>query len=76
MWGRLGPLGAFFGLSTGGSTSSSQGWSQIRSVDRLTLHSPALRSQIQAIRAVDITDFSLDLDRDLLRAVTGNPRDR
>ena len=48
---------------------------KIRSVDRLTLDSPAPHSQIQASRAADITDFNLDLDQDLLRAVTGEPRD-
>jgi uncharacterized protein (TIGR04141 family) len=48
---------------------------QIRSVDRLTLDSPAPHSQIQASRAANITDFGLNVDQDLLRAVTGNPRD-
>jgi uncharacterized protein (TIGR04141 family) len=48
---------------------------QIHSVDRLTLDSPAPHSQIQAAKAATITDFGLDIDQDLLRAVTGNPRD-
>jgi uncharacterized protein (TIGR04141 family) len=48
---------------------------KIRSVDRLTLDSPAPHSQIQASRAVNITDFGLNIDQDLLRAVTGNPID-
>ncbi len=49
---------------------------QIRSVDRLTLDSPAPHSQIQASRAANIGDFGLNIDQDLLRAVTGNPRDK
>lgn len=48
---------------------------QIRSVDRLTLDSPAPHSQIQASRAANIGEFGLNVDQDLLRAVTGNPRD-
>ncbi len=48
---------------------------QIRSIDRLTLDSPAPHSQIQASRAAKIGEFGLNIDQDLLRAVTGNPRD-
>jgi len=48
---------------------------QIRSVDRLTLDSPAPHSQIQASRAANIGDFGINIDQDLLRAVMGNPRD-
>jgi uncharacterized protein (TIGR04141 family) len=48
---------------------------QIRSVDRLTLDSPAPHSQIQARIAASIAEFGLNVDQDLLRAVTGNPRD-
>jgi uncharacterized protein (TIGR04141 family) len=44
---------------------------QIRSVDRETLDSPAPHSQIQARKAASITEFGLDVDQDLLRAVTG-----
>jgi hypothetical protein len=46
---------------------------QIRSVDRETLDSPAPHSQIQARKAASITEFGLDVDQDLLRAVTGIP---
>lgn len=49
---------------------------QIRSVDRETLDSPAPHSQIQARSAASITEFGLDVDQDLLRAVTGIPRDK
>lgn len=48
---------------------------QISSVDRLTLDSAAPHSQIQASRAANIIDFGLNIDQDLLRAVTGVPRD-
>ena len=48
---------------------------QIRSIDRETLDSPAPHSQIQARVAANINKFGLDLDQDLLRAVTGIPRD-
>jgi uncharacterized protein (TIGR04141 family) len=49
---------------------------QIRSVDRETLDSPAPHSQIQARVAANISEFGLDVDQDLLRAVTGIPRDK
>jgi uncharacterized protein (TIGR04141 family) len=48
---------------------------KIRSVERLTMDSPAPHSQIQARTGVDIRDFGLDLDQDLLREVAGPPRD-
>jgi uncharacterized protein (TIGR04141 family) len=48
---------------------------QIRSVDCETLDSPAPHSQIQARVAASIAEFGLDVDQDLLRAVTGIPRD-
>ena len=49
---------------------------QIRSIDRETLDSPAPHSQIQARVAASISEFGLDVDQDLLRAVTGIPRDK
>jgi len=49
---------------------------QIRSVDRETLDSPAPHSQIQARVAANISEFGLNVDQDLLRAVTGIPRDQ
>jgi uncharacterized protein (TIGR04141 family) len=48
---------------------------QIRSVDRETLDSATPHSQIQASRATSITDFGLNIEQDMLRAVTGKPRD-
>ena len=49
---------------------------QIRSVDRETLDSATPHSQIQANRGTSITDFGLNIEQDLLRAVTGTPRDQ
>jgi uncharacterized protein (TIGR04141 family) len=49
---------------------------KIQSIDRETLDSPAPHSQIQARVAANITEFGLDVDQDLLRAVTGKPRDK
>ncbi|MCU1326867.1 MAG: uncharacterized protein JWN34_2237 [Bryobacterales bacterium] len=48
---------------------------RIRSVERLTIDSPAPHSQIQARTGVDIREFGLDVDQDLLREVAGPPRD-
>ena len=49
---------------------------QIRSVDRETLDSATPHSQIQASRATSITDFGLNIEQDMLRAVTGTPATR
>jgi len=48
---------------------------KVRSVDRVTLDTISRHSQIQASRAADIREFGLDVEQDLLRAVTGPPRD-
>lgn len=62
-----------FGLNV---TLNAVDHTQIRSIDRETLDSPAPHSQIQARVAASITEFGLDIDQDLLRAVTGIPRDK
>jgi len=49
---------------------------QIRNVDRETLDSATPHSQIQANKGTNITDFGLNIEQDLLRAVTGTPRDQ
>ncbi|MCU1335913.1 MAG: hypothetical protein JWO19_1494 [Bryobacterales bacterium] len=49
---------------------------QIRSVDRETLDSATPHSQIQASKGTNITDFGLNIEQDLLREVTGTPRDQ
>jgi uncharacterized protein (TIGR04141 family) len=48
---------------------------RIRSVDRLSLDAIGQHSQIQASREASIGEFGLDLEQDLLRAVTGSPSD-
>jgi len=49
--------------------------SKIYSVDRDTLDTISRHSQIQASQAAPIDEFGLDVEQDLLRAVTGTPRD-
>jgi uncharacterized protein (TIGR04141 family) len=49
--------------------------SRIRSVDRMSLDAIGQHSQIQASREASISEFGLDLEQDLLRAVTGPPTD-
>jgi len=46
---------------------------RVRSVDRVKLDAIAQHSQIQASREASIGDFGLDVEQDLLRAVTGKP---
>ena len=46
---------------------------RVRSVDRVKLDAIAQHSQIQASRESSIGDFGLDVEQDLLRAVTGKP---
>ncbi|MCL5746179.1 MAG: TIGR04141 family sporadically distributed protein, partial [Acidobacteria bacterium] len=60
-----------FGLKV---TLNGVGAQQIRSVDRLSLDT-AQHSRVQAIRLTPIGEFGLDIDQDLLRAVTGVPKD-
>ncbi len=56
-----------FGLRT---TLNSVNRKRIRSVDRMSLDAIGQHSQIQASREADISEFGLDLEQDLLRAVT------
>ena len=48
---------------------------RIRSVDRVKFDAISQHSQIQASRDANIIEFGLDVEQDLLRAVTGKPRD-
>lgn len=48
---------------------------RIRSVDRVKFDAISQHSQIQASRDANIVEFGLDVEQDLLRAVTGKPRD-
>ena len=59
-----------FGLRT---TLNSVNRRRLRSVDRMSLDAIGQHSQIQASREADISEFGLDLEQDLLRAVTGSP---
>lgn len=49
--------------------------SKIKSVDRVKFDAISQHSQIQASRDANIVEFGLDVEQDLLRAVTGKPRD-
>ena len=46
---------------------------KIRTVDRMTLDAISQQSRIQASHDASISDFGLDVEQDLLRAVTGVP---
>jgi uncharacterized protein (TIGR04141 family) len=48
---------------------------KIRSIDRVTFDAVAPHSQVQATRETSIGEFGLDVEQDLLREVTGTPRD-
>lgn len=47
----------------------------IRSIDRKTFESLGRHVQEQTSRPAGATDFGLDIEQDMLRAVTGTPRD-
>lgn len=49
--------------------------SRIKSIDRLKFDAISQHSQIQASRDASILEFGLDVEQDLLRAVTGKPVD-
>ena len=61
-----------FGLRV---TLNSLDANKIRSVDRATLDSIGQHSRIQASREAAMGEFGLDLEQDLLQAVTGVPTD-
>jgi uncharacterized protein (TIGR04141 family) len=67
-----GALEEHFGLH---ATLNTVDRNQIRAVDRKRLDAIARHSREQASRAVPIFHFGLDLERDLLRSVTGIPTD-
>lgn len=50
--------------------------SSLRSIDKASFETQPRQSREQAGRATDVQDFGLDVERDLLRAVTGKPTDR
>jgi uncharacterized protein (TIGR04141 family) len=48
---------------------------EIKAIDRMRLDAVAQQTRIQAIRAASMSEFGLDVEQDLLRAVTGKPVD-
>ena len=61
-----------FGLKV---TLNSVDAGRLRSVDRMSFDAIGQHSKIQASREADISEFGLDLEQDMLRAVSGKPRD-
>ena len=61
-----------FGLKV---TLNSVDAAKLRSVDRMSFDAIGQHSKIQASREADISEFGLDLEQDMLRAVSGKPRD-
>ena len=61
-----------FGLKV---TLNSVNAQRILSVDRQSFDAIGQHSRIQASREADISEFGLDLEQDMLRAVTGKPSD-
>ena len=62
-----------FGLKV---TLNSLDKDRIRSVDRTSFDSIGQHGRIQASREADISEFGLDLEQDMIRAVTGRPSDQ
>lgn len=48
---------------------------KIKAIDRMTLDSVAQQTRIQASQEATMSEFGLDVEQDLLRAVTGVPAD-
>ena len=61
-----------FGLKV---TLNSVDPSKLRSIDRMSFDAIGQHSRIQASREADIREFGLNLEQDMLRAVTGKPAD-
>lgn len=61
-----------FGLRVALNTVSAE---ELRSIDKNTLDSIGRHTQEQASRGASAADFGFDVERDLLRAVTGPPED-
>jgi uncharacterized protein (TIGR04141 family) len=62
-----------FGLKTALNLLDDQ---SIRSIDKATLEAQPKQLREQAGRATEIQSFGIDVERDLLRAVAGIPRDK
>src|SRR5712692_6409900 len=48
---------------------------RVRTIDRMALDATGRHSREQASRSIPIIEFGLDIDKDILRAVTGPPED-
>jgi len=48
---------------------------KIRSVDKQALDSSGKQARVQSNRETKVTEFGIDIEQDLLRAVTGPPKD-
>ncbi len=55
---------------------NSIGKEKIRTLDKTTFDAISRHSKEQASKETDVDDFGLDVEQDLLRAVTGTPRDK
>lgn len=62
-----------FGLRTAINLVGAEG---IRSIDKRRLDVVALQSREQSSREVGTTEFGIDIEQDLLRAITGRPQDK
>jgi uncharacterized protein (TIGR04141 family) len=69
---RAGSYEEDFGLRV---TLNSVDPNKIKAIDRMTLDAVAQQSRIQASRDASMSEFGLDVEQDLLRAVTGTPVD-
>lgn len=61
-----------FGLRV---TLNSIGENQVRSIDKNTLDTVGLHARVQVSKESAASEFGLDIERDLLRAITGTPTD-
>lgn len=61
-----------FGIKTALNTLNHD---SLRSVDLITLSDQAVQKKSQAARNSEISEFGIDISKDILRAVTGTPKD-
>ncbi len=54
---------------------NSIGQASLRTVDKHTLGSEGIHSRVQTSRDAPVRDFGIDIEQDLVRAVTGTPTD-
>ncbi len=61
-----------FGIKTALNTLQPD---SLRSIDFLTLDDNAVQSKVQAARLANISEFGVDVSTDILRGITGTPKD-